>query len=398
MESAFSTPLILARDREPELLERVPLQESGRGGYDEAWLQDLLFRCPASLPIGEIDGAFSGCVPVCRELRTDAGYADLVYVTPAGRVVVVETKLWRNPEARRSVVGQILDYAQELARWTYTDLAREVARATGRHGDALFDIVSAVAPGIDRATFTDSVSRSLCTGRFLLLVVGDGIREGVEAIADFLQRFASLDFTFGLIEAAVYRHADGTVLVQPRILARSVVLSRHVVVAQGPVEITQEGDTDEGTGEAHVLRSFWEELLAGLRLDDADQPLPRPPRGYNLFLSMPPSGGVAWVSAYLAPAKGRCGVYLSFTAGKFADEAYQRLEAARGAIESEIGGALDWSAREGGKYMILHRMDCPAPLAADQRPAVHAFFRDWLNRFVNAFRPRLEALSRELGA
>ncbi len=35
--------------------------------------------------------------------------------------MLVEAKLWRNPEARRKVIGQILDYAKELSRWNYED-------------------------------------------------------------------------------------------------------------------------------------------------------------------------------------------------------------------------------------------------------------------------------------
>jgi len=49
-----------------------------------------------------------------------------------GRLAVVEVKLWRNPEARRKVVAQILDYAKELSNWDYEDLQREVSKRVGR--------------------------------------------------------------------------------------------------------------------------------------------------------------------------------------------------------------------------------------------------------------------------
>ena len=38
--------------------------ESVGGAYDEAWLQDLLFRNPEILPIGEIDDAFDPATPL----------------------------------------------------------------------------------------------------------------------------------------------------------------------------------------------------------------------------------------------------------------------------------------------------------------------------------------------
>ena len=36
-----------------------------------------------------------------------------------GRLSIVECKLWRNPEARRAVVTQVLDYAEEIRTWSY---------------------------------------------------------------------------------------------------------------------------------------------------------------------------------------------------------------------------------------------------------------------------------------
>ena len=42
---------------------------------------------------------------------------DALYVNAAGRLILAEFKLWRNPQARREVIGQILDYAKELASW-----------------------------------------------------------------------------------------------------------------------------------------------------------------------------------------------------------------------------------------------------------------------------------------
>ena len=83
------------------------------------------------------DRAFAHPVPVCMELNTPADSIDTLYATPQGKLVVLEAKLWRNPEARRTVVGQVLDYAKELGSWTYEDLQREVSRRTGRHGNAL---------------------------------------------------------------------------------------------------------------------------------------------------------------------------------------------------------------------------------------------------------------------
>ena len=178
-----------ANESDEETLRRIPLGASvADGGIDESSLQDLLFRFPRTLPIAAIDAAYSGAVPVCRELSTPAGYVDALYVNPLGRLIVAEFKLWRNPQARREVIGQILDYTKELASWSYEDLQREVSRSLGRRGNLLYELIRAHTPEVNEAEFVDNVSRHLRRGEFLLLIIGDGIREGVENIVDFVQR------------------------------------------------------------------------------------------------------------------------------------------------------------------------------------------------------------------
>ena len=117
-----------------DLLEPLNLDPEGSGTYDERWLQDLLLHHPNLIPADEVEPVFSGAVAVCRELPTRVGPLDLVYVNEHGLLTLVECKLWRNPEARRHVVGQILDYAQEIVggpmkSWIKRSYARNLKRA-----------------------------------------------------------------------------------------------------------------------------------------------------------------------------------------------------------------------------------------------------------------------------
>jgi hypothetical protein len=56
---------------------------------------------------------------------------------------------------------------------------------------------------MDEIAFHDAVSRNLKRGRVLLLIVGDGIREGLETMTEFLQQHAGLHFTLSIIELAL---------------------------------------------------------------------------------------------------------------------------------------------------------------------------------------------------
>ena len=243
-----AAPLLIHKDSTSERLQRLPLSggRNAKSKYDEAWLTKLLFTHPELLPIREIDSVYANPIPVCTELLTRVGLIDVLYVTSSGRLVIAEAKLWRNPEARRKVVGQILDYAAELARWTYSDLEREVAKRRG--SGELFSVVAAAAPELDEADFVDNVSRSLRDGRFLLLVCGDGIREEIRGIAEFLRRSTTLDLTFGIVELAIFATSRAERFIQPRVLAKTVTLDRLVVRVENGEGRVEEDIQDELEG------------------------------------------------------------------------------------------------------------------------------------------------------
>jgi hypothetical protein len=218
-----------------EALPRLSLKAgNGLGTYNEAWLQTLIANQSNVLPIEEIEPVLAGAVPICTEMPVKSGYVDVVLATPFGDMVIVECKLWRNPQARREVVGQILDYAKDIACLSYQEFEVAVLHATAAPGtskeQSLFVRASGEQPKVDEPIFIDAVSRNLRRGRFLLLLVGDGIHEGVETMTEFLQQHAGLHFTLGLVEMALFRDEGRSVLVQPRILARTKMIERGIVI------------------------------------------------------------------------------------------------------------------------------------------------------------------------
>ena len=207
--------------------------------YSEAWLQTLIMLQPGLLPISQIEPAFSTMVPVCTEIPMRAGFVDNLFITPSGDIALIECKLWRNPEARRKVVAQIIDYASEMTTWTFELLESSIRRAklfdstNGNSARSLFEIACG-ATGMDEVAFHDAVSRNLKRGRFLLLIVGDGIREGLETMTDFLQQHAGLHFTLSIVELALFEVPDGGFIAQQRILARTTNIERGIVTLHDP--------------------------------------------------------------------------------------------------------------------------------------------------------------------
>jgi len=136
-----------------------------------------------------------------------------------GYITIVETKLWRNPEDRRSVVAQIIDYAKEIAEWSYEQFVEAIKRSIpykSRSGDPLVDQFSDIeGDDFDQIVFIDRVIRNLLKGRLLLLIVGDGIQEGVEKMAGFLQQTPHLGYSLALVELAIYRESPESIFLYP---------------------------------------------------------------------------------------------------------------------------------------------------------------------------------------
>ena len=157
MDRQHSAPLLLTSGTKDVVPLKPFTQQGGGQALSEADIQALVHAYPACLHIAEIDAMFSAPVPICTELNTPAGAIDNFMVTPSGLPVLVECKLWRNPEGRREVVGQILDYAKELSRWSSSDLQREVSRRLKRDGNPLLEMVRTFDP---EATKCNSTMRS----------------------------------------------------------------------------------------------------------------------------------------------------------------------------------------------------------------------------------------------
>ncbi len=205
--------------------------------YNENWLQNLIHNNPSLVPAGEVEAVFENIVPVVRELPLASGFLDNLYITPDGYPVLVEVKLWKNQEARRKVVAQILEYAKDFAALKYEALNAEIRKL--RRGETwgdnpLHEIVSRDAPDtLDETAFVDRVSRNLREGRFLLLILGDGVREDMASLANYLMHH-SLRYAFGIVQIRLFTLPDGSVLALPDVMARTQTIERHVTVVTAP--------------------------------------------------------------------------------------------------------------------------------------------------------------------
>ena len=392
---------------EEEKLQRLPLgAPSADGGMDETALRDLLFRFPRSLPVAAIDAAYSDPVPICRELFTTAGYVDALYINALGRLILAEFKLWRNPQARREVIGQILDYTKELASWKYEDLQREVSRALERKGNVPYELVRSQVPNVDERQFVDNVSRHLRRGEFLLLIIGDGIRESVENIVNFVQSHSGLHFNLALVEAALYRDTENRIIVQPRILTRTEIVHR-VVIEGGLVEdLTAEDGADETASHGYKQEyyqenaRFWTAVLDDYAFSDVTVEPPEGSRQPQIYIKVRRSGWGGWglsFVGFLDRGDSIVGCYLTHRKDvQPGVGVYEEIERSLDEFRRELGNDLEkWE--QDGRPRIGFKRPTQFPFPSEESTSVEfadavEWMRNRLDRLVSTLHPRLQRM------
>jgi hypothetical protein len=195
----------------------------------ESYLQEIIHASPTSLPIDRLDRDYYPPVSLGCEILN----IDNLLISPTGKITIVETKLWRNPQATREVIAQAIDYASRLWEMEYSEFQQLVRSALPLKGKSLYEYVSSVYPDLvlDEADFHDQVQRCLNNAEFLLLIVGDGIRESLEGMADMLFQ-PQMHFIFGLVEIQIYESpVTPQRLVIPNLVAHSTKLEHcHPIV------------------------------------------------------------------------------------------------------------------------------------------------------------------------
>jgi hypothetical protein len=202
--------------------------------FDESGLQEFLRLHPEILPVGHYGESFLPLICIGREVQLGGSCRiDNLYVSPAGYLTLVETKLWKNAEQHREVVAQVLEYARQLQSATYQELD-EACRAYTREYEAREQSLAERLAGGEESPqdLADTVISSLPSGNFKVIIVGDRIHENLIDLTEFLGRFAHLSLGLSLVELACYRLGpasdDGFMLV-PRLALRTVEVERAVV-------------------------------------------------------------------------------------------------------------------------------------------------------------------------
>lgn len=222
MSRKKTSPAFVVTGGSAHALKRLPRDHEKFG---ESYLQELLAAHPGLLPIAEIRDDAGELVCIGREIGLSSYAIDNLYLSTGGYPVIVETKLWRNPEARREVLAQLLEYIKEISTKDYTWLESQWKANTKDGSSAAQSLIERLnevsAEEIDESFMVDRVNRALSQGDVIGMVVGDGIETRLQALVDDIcRKTPHLRYALTLVEMACYEHeALGTSrLIIPRVV------------------------------------------------------------------------------------------------------------------------------------------------------------------------------------
>jgi hypothetical protein len=191
------------------------LVESAAYGNESA-LQKLLVESPSLISIDEIRPKAGPLILAVSEFPLSVGSIDLLAFTAGGDIAVIECKLAANPEVKRKVIGQVIDYGANLWEISYEDLDETVQL---RMGNNLAELVKETVqdPAWDEEAFRSKVTATLESGNFILVIVVDEINDDLARIVRFINVCGSPSFEFAALEMRRFQAENAEMLV-PRVV------------------------------------------------------------------------------------------------------------------------------------------------------------------------------------
>ncbi|MEU1707882.1 hypothetical protein ABZ478_21260 [Streptomyces sp. NPDC005706] len=191
----------------------------------EEEFQDLLARHPRVLDFGSLaNGQPLRLVLVAREMGVPtsaesgpAYWLDHLFVDADGVPTLVEVKRASDTRIRREVVGQMLDYAANGARyWPGALLQRSFEETCAADGRSLEQAYAELLGDRSAEEFWSMVEERLAAGQMRLLFVADKIPLALRAIVEFLNRQMRQTDVYA-VELTQYRGGEELRVLVPRI-------------------------------------------------------------------------------------------------------------------------------------------------------------------------------------
>ena len=404
---------IFAISEDGELLERFVRRPLNVGAqFDEKWLQEVLF---ANIDlIQPTDASYDRIqlVPLCRELNLNDGirnlFLDILAITETGKLILIECKLWKNPQARREVLAQAFEYASLLQSLSYSDLSSKLRRHidSGSEDPIIFALRSA-GISVDESLLISRIDQGMNKGNFHVVIAGDGIRTDLVNLVNS-PAMTGMTADLSLLEISVHQDDEGKILLSPSVPQEIETVTRTVLISTEGMPVSIEEDESEinplpnqasptqrrmKEEKKELNTLFWQKAIEEIKFSHPDQdPLRR--GGSNWCKALLPAP-LKWITAWRS--KDQIGVFLRIDGEdipKYKVFFEERLDLMREEISSDISvnipseGSDDWST---ALFLSVNysEIDVYDPNTMDHQIE---WLAEHLDKFVNYIRPILKQL------
>jgi hypothetical protein len=185
---------------------------------EETKLRDILHQDPNIIPVEDVssDTELSPIKLMLKEVGLPgSGSTDLVGIDKNGNIFILETKLATNPEAKRTVIGQILEYAAFLHKRELDWLDATVRKEKNGIGIAQY---FEQEPEWDKETFEQKLQDNLNQGTFKLFIVVDEMNPELQRTINYLNNVLRVDIY--ALELRYFKEKAGIEILVPNVHGR----------------------------------------------------------------------------------------------------------------------------------------------------------------------------------
>ena len=404
---------IFAISEDGELLERFVRRPLNVGAqFDEKWLQEVLF---ANIDlIQPTDASYDRIqlVPLCRELNLNDGirnlFLDILAITETGKLILIECKLWKNPQARREVLAQAFEYASLLQSLSYSDLSSKLRRHinSGSEDPIIFALRSA-GISVDESLLISRIDQGMKKGNFHVVIAGDGIRTDLVNLVNS-PAMTGMTADLSLLEISVHQDGEGKTLLTPSVPQEIETVTRTVLISTEGMPVSIEEDESEinplpnqasptqrrmKEEKKELNTLFWRRAIEEIKFNHPDQDSLR--RGGSNWCKALLPAPLKWITAWRS--KDQIGVFLRIDGEDipkykvFFDE---RLDLMREEISSDISVNIPADGSDGWSTALFlsvnySEIDVYDPNTIDLQIE---WLAEHLDKFVNYIRPILKQL------
>lgn len=203
------------------------MREGLLGKTLEDALQTFFEKYPQIIPGKQIDPASEDpphFVLLRREMPVGGWSLDHLFVDQKGILTLVETKLFQNPESRREVIGQIIEYAASAEEsWAGGSVRQKATEfwSSQKPPKELDEVLQKEFGGdLDIEDFWKQVEENLKNRKMRLIIATDELRPEVRRMIEYLNNEMQNTEVLGL-ELKFYGEKAGSMVLVPRLVGQS---------------------------------------------------------------------------------------------------------------------------------------------------------------------------------